>query len=38
MELRNIEIGDEECDFEFRDRILRCNRWQLDLEVTSHRG
>lgn len=21
----------EECDFEFRDRILRCNHWQLDL-------
>jgi RimJ/RimL family protein N-acetyltransferase len=21
----------EECDFEFRDRVLRCNHWQLDL-------
>jgi len=23
----------EECDYEFRDRILRCNHWQLDLEA-----
>lgn len=27
----------EECDFEFRDRVLRCNRWRLDLRVPASR-
>jgi RimJ/RimL family protein N-acetyltransferase len=27
----------EECDFAFRDRILRCNHWELDLKSAALR-